>query len=66
MVYDYKGKLGNALVVQCLGLCDLTAKGPGSVPGWETKIWKLMWWKTFFKKETTGLENVPQDISLYS
>ena len=38
VVYDYKGKLGNALVVQCLGLCDLTAKGPGSVPGWETKI----------------------------
>ena len=29
---------GNFLVVQCLGLCTLTAKGPNSVSGWGTKI----------------------------
>ena len=29
---------GNSLVVQWLGLCTLTAKSPGSIPGWGTKI----------------------------
>ena len=28
----------NSLVVQWLGLCALTAKGPGSIPSWGTKI----------------------------
>nr|XP_058938824.1 ubiquitin-ribosomal protein eS31 fusion protein-like [Kogia breviceps] len=31
-------RVGNFLVVQWLGLCTLTAEGPGSIPGWETKI----------------------------
>ena len=30
--------LGNSLVVQWLGLCTFTAKGPGSIPGRGTKI----------------------------
>ena len=30
--------MGNSLVVQWLGVCVLTAKGPGSVPGGGTKI----------------------------
>ena len=30
--------MGNSLVVQWLGLCTCTAGGPGSVPGWGTKI----------------------------
>ena len=30
--------LGNFLAVQWLGLCDFTAKGSGSIPGWGTKI----------------------------
>lgn len=28
----------NCVVVQWLGLCTLTAKSPGSIPGWGTKI----------------------------
>ena len=30
--------MGNSLVVQCLGLCASTGGGPGSIPGWGTKI----------------------------
>ena len=30
--------LGNSLVVQWLGLCTVTAEGPGSITGWGTKI----------------------------
>ncbi|XP_073666661.1 sialidase-1 isoform X2 [Tursiops truncatus] len=30
--------VGNSLVVQWLGLSAFTAMGPGSIPGWETKI----------------------------
>ena len=33
-----KGILGNSLVVQCLGLCALTAEGLGPIPGQGTKI----------------------------
>ena len=29
---------GNSLVVQWLGLCAITAKGAGSIPGQGTKI----------------------------
>ena len=32
------GYLGNSLTVQWLGLQALTAEGPGSIPGWGTKI----------------------------
>ena len=33
-----KKKVRNSLAVQWLGLCALTAKGPGLVPGWGTRI----------------------------
>lgn len=33
----------NSLVVWWLGLSALTAKGPGSIPTWETKISQAMW-----------------------
>ena len=33
---------GNSPVVQWLGLCTFTAKGPGSIPGWGTKIPQAM------------------------
>ena len=32
------GSVGNILAVQMLGLHDLTAEGPGSIPGQGTKI----------------------------
>ena len=34
---------GNSLAVQWLGLCTFTAEGPGSIPGWETKIPHSAW-----------------------
>ena len=34
---------GNSLAVQWLGLCTSTAEGPGSSPGWETKILQATW-----------------------
>ena len=43
---------GNCLVVCWLGLCTVTAKGPGSVPGRETKIPQAMWYSQ--KKNTSG------------
>ena len=33
---------GNSLVAQWLGLCAVTPDGPGSVPGWGTKIPQAM------------------------
>ena len=37
--FSLKGStLGNSLAVQWLGLHALTAEGPGSIPGWGTKI----------------------------
>ena len=30
-------------MVQWLGLCALTAEGPGSIPGWGTKIPQAAW-----------------------
>ena len=38
-----KEKSGNSLVVQWLGLCSSTAKGPASVPDWGTKIPQAKW-----------------------
>ena len=38
-------------MVHWLGLCTLTAKGPGSVPGQETKIPQAMWYSQ--KKKRT-------------
>ena len=35
---NYKGKRGNSLVVQWLGLCASTARGTGSIPDRGTKI----------------------------
>ena len=34
----FKPVSGHSLAVQWLGLCDLTAEGPGSIPGQGTKI----------------------------
>ena len=34
----YFKNIGNSLAVQWLGLCTLTAEGPGSIPGQGTKI----------------------------
>ena len=38
-------KIGNSLVVQWLGLVTFTAGGPGSTPGWGTKIPQAAQWK---------------------
>ena len=35
---------GNSLVVQWLGLSALTARGPGLIPGWGTKIPQVAWY----------------------
>ena len=35
--------LGTSLAVQWLGLRTLTAEGPGSIPGWGTKILQAVW-----------------------
>ena len=35
---NIKKSAGDILVVQWLELCIFTAKGPGSIPGWGTKI----------------------------
>ena len=34
---------GNSLAVQWLGLGTFTAEGPGSIPGWGTKILQAKW-----------------------
>ena len=36
-------QLGNSLAVQWLGLCVLTAKGQGLIPGQGTKIPQAAW-----------------------
>ena len=33
-----KRSVGNSMVVQWSQLCAFTADGPGSIPGWGTKI----------------------------
>ena len=35
--------VGNSIEVQGLRLCSITAWGPGSIPGQETKILEAMW-----------------------
>ena len=47
-------RVGNSLAVQWLGLCTLTAEGPGSIPVWETKIPQASWPKE--KKRETERE----------
>ena len=42
-VLQSDGYLGNSLADQQLGLCALTAKGPGSIPGWRAKIPQATW-----------------------
>ena len=42
---------GSSLVVQWLGLCALTAEGPGSIPGQGTKIPQAAWHSQKKKKE---------------
>ena len=39
-------------MVQWLGLCAFTARCPGSIPGWGTKIPQAAWWSQ--KKKETG------------
>ena len=36
--YIFKKDRGNSLAVQWLGLQALTAEGPGSIPGWGSRI----------------------------
>ena len=50
-----KTKAGNSLVVWWLGLCSFTAKGPGSVPGWGTKILQALWRGQKYKQKTKAL-----------
>ena len=54
---------GNSLVVQWLGLCNLTAMGLGSVHGLELKYWEPCWQakKKFFFCFYTALS-----VSFYS
>ena len=40
---DLNKNQGNSLVVQWLGLHNLTAKGLGLIPGWRTKVLKATW-----------------------
>ena len=42
---------GSSLVVQWLGLCALTAEGPGSIPGQGTKIPQAAWHSQNKKKK---------------
>ena len=51
---------GNSLVVQWLGLCALTDKGPGSVPDWELKFHKLC---GKAKKKKNSFSPLPHHIS---
>ena len=44
---------GNSLAVQWLGLGAFTAEGPGSIPGWGTKIPQAVWCRQ--KKKKIGL-----------
>ena len=38
-----KKRVGKSPASQGLGLCAFTAKGPGSIPGWGTKIPQAAW-----------------------
>ena len=42
---------GTSLAVQWLGVCALTAMGPGSIPGWGTKIPQAAWRSQKEKKD---------------
>ena len=37
MIHFKNTEIHNSLVVHRLGLCALTAKGPGLIPGWELR-----------------------------
>ena len=39
-------------MVQGLGLCAFTAEGPGSIPGWGTKILQAAWCSQKKKKKS--------------
>ena len=47
--------LGTSLAVQWLGLRTLTAEGPGSIPGWGTKILQAVWHYQKKKKKDESL-----------
>ena len=42
--------LGNSVVVQWIGLGALTARGPGLIPGWGTKVPHAAWRSQKIKK----------------
>ena len=43
-INQYKHHMGLSLVVQWLGLSTFTTRGPGSIPGLETKILQITRW----------------------
>ena len=43
MIHFKNTEIHNSLVVHRLGLCALTAKGPGLIPGWGTTIPHVTW-----------------------
>ena len=45
---------GSSLVVQWLELCAVTPEGPGSVPGWGTKIPQAAWHSQKRKNKQDG------------
>ena len=51
---NFKRSWGNSLLVQWLGLRALTARGPGSIPGWRTKIPQDTWHGQKKKKKELG------------
>ena len=57
---------GNSLVVQWLGLCTLTAKGPGSILGRGTKIPQATWQKKKTTKPEFFCALVPWRLTLQS
>ena len=55
---------GSSLAAQWLALCDFTAQGPGSIPGWGTKILQATQ-SSLKKKKKTVPNNLPYIIVLH-
>ena len=45
-----------------LEIHTFTAKGPGSTPGWGTKIWKAMWYHQKQINKKIKQENIPEEV----
>ena len=54
--------MGSSLVVQWLGLSAPTARGPGSVLGWGTKIPQALWLSK--KKKKTEKNNLIDNLEI--